>query len=315
MKILCPEPDSFSLKGLELASKICDLESKNMSQKNFELKLKNFQAALIRFNTKINRDLLIKNQQLKAIISPTTGLDHIDIRSAKELGVKVFHLKDSKKFLKNLPATAELTIGLLISLYRKIPSAFSSVKSGYWNPGNSRGFELSGKIIGIVGFGRLGRKVSKIANSFGMKVVFYDPKINHYPKYVKRISSLNKLLMISNVVSLHVHLSADTYHLISYKEISLLKKNSVIINTSRGAIINNKALLDALKKKQILGAAVDVLEDETSIINKIPNRLIKYSEKNNNLIITPHIGGSTFESVEKADLFVLNRFNKFLNKF
>ena len=315
IKILCTEPHSFSTKGLNFASTICYLETKKMTQKEFEIELKYFQGALIRFNTKIDGALLRSNKNLKAIISPTTGLDHIDIKSAEELGIKVFHLRGSKKFLEKLPATAELTFGLMLSLYRKISSAFLSVKSGNWDPGDYRGYELFGKTLGIVGYGRLGEKVSIMAISFGMKVIFFDPKKEFNTiNGIERVKSLDELLSRSDIISLHVHLSKQTHHMICYKEIALLKNNSIIINTSRGSIIQSEALLDALKAGKILGAALDVLEDEKSIIDKKVNRLIEYSKSNNNLIITPHIGGSTYESVEKADLFALKNFKNFIKK-
>ena len=111
-----------------------------------------------------------------------------------------------------------------------------------------------------------------------------------------------------DILSLHLHLNKNTHHLIGEQELSLLKKESIIINTSRGSIIDNLALLKHLEQSKIKGAALDVLEDEASIINKKNNLLIKYSKSNNNLIITPHIGGATYESVKKSDLYVLKKF-------
>lgn len=308
LKILCPEPESFSKEGLEFASKIFKLTAKPMNQKLFESNLKYFDGALIRFNTKISKKLLSKNKNLKFIISPTTGLDHIDIEFCKKFKIKVFHLKNNKNFLKQLPGTAELTFALLLSLLRKIPTAFESVKNGNWETGPYRGLELSNKTIGIIGFGRLGKMVAKIALSFNMKVIFFDPFKKSVSKKIKKISNLNELLKNVDILSLHLHLNENTHHLIGEYELSLLKKESVIINTSRGSIIDNLALLKCLEQSKIMGAALDVLEDETAIIQKNKNPLIEYSKNNNNLIITPHLGGSTYESVKKSDYYILNKY-------
>jgi len=308
LKILCPEPESFSKEGLDFASNIFKLTAKSMDQKQFESNLKFFDGVLIRFNTKITKELLSNNQNLRVILSPTTGLDHIDIEFCKKLKIKVYHIKNDKAFLKQLPGTAELTFALILSLLRKIPSAFESVKNGDWEVAPYRGLELSNKTIGIVGFGRLGKKVAKIALSFDMKVIFFDPFKTSVSKKIKKISVLDELLKEVDILSLHLHLNKNTHHLIGEQELSLLKKESIIINTSRGSIIDNLALLKHLEQSKIKGAALDVLEDEASIINKKNNLLIKYSKSNNNLIITPHIGGATYESVKKSDLYVLNKF-------
>lgn len=310
-KVLCPEPESFSKEGLDFASNIFTLTAKTMDQDLFESNLKYFDGILIRFNTKISKKLLSKNENIRFILSPTTGLDHIDAEYCKRKKIKIYHIKNDMAFLKQLPGTAELTFGLMLSLVRKIPSAFESVKNKNWEVGPFRGLELSDKTIGILGFGRLGKKVANIALSFNMKVIFFDPFKSYKSKKIKKINDLNKFLKAVDILSLHLHLNKNTHHLIGERELSLLKKDSIIINTSRGSIIDNLALLKFLEQSRIKGAALDVLEDEESIINKKDNPLIKYSMSNNNLIITPHIGGATYESVRKSDQYILQ---KFLNK-
>ena len=310
-KVLCPEPESFSKEGLDFASNIFTLTAKTMAQDLFESNLKCFDGILIRFNTKISKKLLSKNKNIRFILSPTTGLDHIDVEYCKRKKIKIYHIKNDIAFLKQLPGTAELTFGLILSLIRKIPSAFESVKNENWEVGPFRGLELSDKTIGILGFGRLGKKVAKIALSFNMKVIFFDPFKSYKSKKIKKINDLNKFLKAVDILSLHLHLNKNTHHLIGERELSLLKKDSIIINTSRGSIIDNLALLKFLEQSRIKGAALDVLEDEESIINKKDNPLINYSMSNNNLIITPHLGGATYESVRKSDQYILQ---KFLNK-
>ena len=313
LKMLCPEPDSFSQSGLDFAGTIADLTAVKLTQSEFNQHASKYDAVLIRFNTKVSSDLLNKKSNLKAIISPTTGLDHIDITAAKNNGVQVFHLYGEKKFLKTISGTAELTIGLMISILRKIPQSFDSVKEGIWDAGLFRGNELSGKTLGIIGCGRLGTKVSRAAIALGMKVVSFDPFISRFPAGVISKRSQSEVFLEADIVSLHVPLLPETIHLIGEDEINQMKNGVVIINTSRGAIIESQSLISGLKKGKVSSAAVDVIENEHSSLRK-DHPFIKYAKKYDNLIITPHIGGATFESVENTDLFILRKFEKELTK-
>jgi D-3-phosphoglycerate dehydrogenase len=309
IRMLCPEPESFSKKGLDFVSQFVDLTSRSLTQLEFEKLAPEYDAVLVRFNTKVDKMIIHRHSNIFAIISPTTGLDHIDLDLAKRNKVKLYHLRGQKKFLKEVSSTAELTIGLLLSLVRKIPESFKSVKLGYWKASSYRGNELSGKTLGVIGCGRLGSKVSRVATSLGMKVIAYDPYISRYPSGVIPKNTLVELLNKSDILTLHVPLSSETKHMIGSKEISLMKDNAILINTSRGSIIETNSLLEGLKSGKIRAAALDVLEREHEIgIYNHP--LIDYALENNNLIITPHIGGATFESVEKTDLFILKKFIK-----
>ena len=309
IRMLCPEPESFSKKGLDFARQFFDLTARSLTQKEFERLAPQYDAILVRFNTNVDKTIIQRHSNIVAIISPTTGLDHIDLDLAKRNKVKVYHLRGQKRFLKGVSSTAELTIGLLLSIVRKIPESFQSVKSGNWEASLYRGNELSGKTLGVIGCGRLGSKVSRVATSLGMKVIVYDPYISRFPSGVIQKQTLLELLNDSDILTLHVPLSSETKHMIDSNEISLMKDNVVLINTSRGAIIETNSLLEGLKSGKISAAALDVLEREHEIrIDSHP--LIKYASENNNLIITPHIGGATFESVEKTDLFILKKFLK-----
>jgi D-3-phosphoglycerate dehydrogenase / 2-oxoglutarate reductase len=309
IKILCPEPNSFSQRGLDYVGEFAQLTAKTISQSEFEKIAPEFDAVLVRFNTKLGSNIFEKKSKIRAIISPTTGLDHIDMKSAKLNGIKVFHLRGEKRFLKGVSGTAELSIGLMLSIMRKIPQSFSAVKAGIWETGPFRGNEVAGKTLGVIGCGRLGSKVSKTAVTLGMKVVAFDPYIKRFPSGVKAMKTQRDLLNQADIVSLHVPLSDETRHLISDLEISQMKKGVIIINTSRGAILKTGSLIEGLIREQVSAAALDVLEDE-HLINEDLHPLIEYASKYDNLIITPHIGGATFESVEKTDLFILKKYFK-----
>jgi D-3-phosphoglycerate dehydrogenase / 2-oxoglutarate reductase len=309
IKILCPEPDSFSQKGLDYARDFSLLTAKTMSQGEFEKNAPQFDAVLVRFNTKVGSNIFGKESNIKAVISPTTGLDHIDIKSAKLNGIKVFHLRGKKRFLKGVSGTAELSIGLMLSVMRKIPQSFSAVKNGIWETGPFRGNEVAGKTLGVIGCGRLGSKVSRTAVALGMKVIAYDPYISRFPAGVEANNTQLDLFNEADIISLHVPLSEETEHLISDGEISQMKDGVVIINTSRGAIIKTSALLDGLSSEHVSAAAIDVIEGERQMRGTL-HPLVEYARKHDNLLITPHIGGATFESVEKTDLFILGNYHK-----
>ena len=307
IRMLCPEPASFSISGLEYASKKCELTALSLTSAQFEEQASSYDSILLRFNTKITSSILTPSSKIKAIISPTTGLDHIDMDIAQKSGVKIFHLKGEKKFLKGISGTAEHTIGLMLSLMRKIPQAYEAAKNNIWIPGPYRGNEVARKTLAIVGCGRLGSKVARIGVALDMKVIAYDPYIKRFPSRVEVRKTLSDVIKDADILSLHVPLNSQTNHMISYDEINQLKDGVVIINTSRGSIISTEALLKGLETRKIAGAALDVLENEHSI-GKFLRPLIKYANNHDNLLITPHIGGATYESVENTDRFILDKY-------
>jgi D-3-phosphoglycerate dehydrogenase len=307
-RILCPEPDSFSAKGLALAASRAELVARRMNQAAFETAAPDFDAVLVRFNTRVRGELLQRASRLQAILSPTTGLDHIDMTGAQRLGVKVFHLRGQKRFLKAISATAELTIALMLAVLRKLPAAVESTRAGHWEPGPFRGREAAGKVLGLVGGGRLGSKVARVGVALGMRVLVYDPLVMRLPAGVVRVDSLQEVLSKADILSLHVPLIPETVHLIGASQFAIMKPGSVLVNTARGAVVDTPALLDALHSGRLAAAAVDVVEDEESILRGGNHILIDYAHQHDNLLITPHIGGATYEAVEKTDVFILNRY-------
>jgi len=308
IRILCPEPESFSAAGLALAGRHADLTARRLDQKAFEALAPDFDAVLIRFNTRIGAALLDAAPRLKSVLSPTTGLDHIAMAAAKARGVRVYHLRGQKRFLKQVSATAELTVTLMLAALRRLPGALAATGRGEWDPGPFRGREAAGKVLGIVGCGRLGRKVACVALALGMRVVVFDPFVARLPGGAERAPTLDALLERADIVTLHVPLMPETTHLIGAAQIARLKPGAVLVNTARGAVVDSAALLDALRSGHLSAAAVDVVEDEAAIVRGEPHPLIEHARRHDNLLITPHIGGATVESVEKTDLFILGRF-------
>jgi D-3-phosphoglycerate dehydrogenase len=241
----------------------------------------------------------------RVIAVPATGLDHIDLDACSDHGIRVVSLRGETEFLRDVRATAELTIALMLSLLRRIPEAAASVRSGVWNRDLFRGRELYGKTAGIVGMGRLGMLVAEYLNAFGMRVIGHDPRHEVLSAIAERAETLDELLRSSDVVTLHVSYSPATHHLIGRDQMALMRPSAVLVNTSRGDVIDESALLDALSSGRLAGAALDVLSGEPSVSPDHP--VVRAARSMPNLLVVPHIGGNTVESAEKTDTFLAGR--------
>jgi len=312
---------------------IVNLESENYSEKAAtllktcgNLSLHNFQSVedaskalefadivISRLRFILDEKLLSKAKNLKIVATPTTGTDHVDTDYLEKRGVKFIALKGERLFLDNIFATAEFTIALTMSLMRNVNSAQNSVLKGNWSRDLFKGFELEGKTVGIIGLGRLGTRVAHYFNAFGAHIVANDiKKVAHKP-YVK-LKSIEALLSESDIVSLHIDYSRDNYHFINSEKLSLIKEGAFFINSSRGGCVDEKALYDALVSNRLRGAAIDVMEGELDGSFKT-SPLFEYARKNSNLIISPHIGGATFESMEKTEIFIAEKIVKEISSF
>jgi len=232
----------------------------------------------------------------RILASPTTSLTHIDYNNLKK-NCKILSLKDrnTKVVLKKITSTAELTIGLILSLYRKINEATNSVNQKRWDRNSFIGNQVYEKKIGIIGFGRIGRMVATTLKGMGAKIYLYDKKKIRIPKgYIKK--NIFYIFKNCDIISLHISSEKENYKFIGRKYLKLMKKNSIIINTARGEIIDENFLYQILKKKKISGAGLDVLIGDSNWKKVGNNKLINFSKSNKNLIITPHIGGCTFEA-------------------
>jgi len=314
MNILNVDPYCYSEKARQALESFGHVEEIIYSRSQLIQKLHNVDVLILRFSHHIDREVLDNAPLLKVIATNATGTDHIDLEYAKKKGVEVISLKGEYEFLRNIHATAELTWGLILAGIRKIPRAFESVKQREWDRNRFLGNELFGQRLGIIGLGRIGEKIAIYAQAFGMDVIAYDvipDKALKYP-FVTMCSSLLECIEQSDILSIHVPLNDQTNKLIGKKELSLMKKNSFLVNTSRGAIVDDEALLAALTTKQIAGAALDVLEGEGVDDFVQENSLVCYASGNDNLLITPHIGGVTFQSWEKTELFIAEKVKQYL---
>lgn len=272
---------------------------------------------VVKLGMKISKKIMDAMPRLAIIGTSTTGLNHIDMEEAKRRRIAVLSLRGETKFLRTIFPTAEETIGLIIMLMRNLHAGFDAVREERWLKERFYGYELFGKTIGIVGFGRLGSMVARYARAFGMEVVACDPHVSAATMRragAKKVS-MDDVFRKSDIVSIHVLLTPKTAHLIKRRHFKLMKRNAYFINTARGEIIDEVALLAALKKKWITGAALDVLANEDPRGAHVKDHpLVRYARTHNNLIIVPHLGGATFESMARTEDFIAEKIVRSLRR-
>lgn len=298
--------DSVDRNGLELLKNFGFevVERPDISNGHLKNEIADFDVLIVRSRTKVTEEIIEAGKNLKIIARAGAGVDNIDVEYAEKKGVKVVCASEAVA-----DAVAELTIGLMIALARQIPKADHTMKDGKWVKREIEGWELNGKTIGIVGFGRIGQKVASIAKAIGMNIIVAElntPPQNLLRELNAELAPLQELLRKSDIVTLHVPLTADTRHMIGKNEIQLMKNGAYVINTSRGAIIDEKALFEALKTGKIAGAALDVYEKEPpedySLI-KLPN-----------VICTPHIGAQTIEAQKNTSICIAKKIIEILER-
>jgi len=308
-KILNTIGEVYTPEARTILEQLGEVDYKNLAQAELLKIISPYQILLVGLGLNINREIITRGENLKIIATATTGLDHIDMAFAKERGIRVLSLKGENDFLDSITGTAELAFGLMINLCRLIPLAIESVQRGEWHRENFRGYNLFEKTLGIVGMGRLGKMMARYGLAFGMRVIFFDPYVNQelFPKYKK--VSFEQFVKESDMISLHVHLNSETENMFTKKVFEKMKSTAYLVNTSRDMVVNEADLLDALMTKKIAGYATDVLSGEIDFGGVIPSGhpLVVYSKNHSNVVIVPHIGGMTFESRTKTDVFIAEK--------
>lgn len=252
--------------------------------------LRDANGIFIRTGVKVSESLLNQMPQLEVIVTATSGFDHIDIEAALRRNIKVFFAPEG-----NILAAAELTFALVLASFRKLRLADQMVRSGEWNREPLQGRELAGKTYGIIGLGRIGSKVATLAKAFSMEVVAFDPYLTdeQFEKTGVERVGLTELLKTSDVISLHVPLTDETRKILNSKTFSEMTPGVVIVNTSRGGVVDENDLLKALDDRIVSAAALDVFESEPLVRS---SQLLKQKD----MIVTPHCGGNTVEAFERS---------------
>jgi D-3-phosphoglycerate dehydrogenase / 2-oxoglutarate reductase len=311
--ILIAESSGFSKQGLLYLETAAQVVLADLDRDSLLSTVRNSDVLWVRLRHRIDREVFEAAPQLRAIATPTTGLNHIDLTEAESRNIQIISLRDEIDFLQGIYATAEYTMALIFSLFRHIPAAHDHAIEGHWNRDLFVGRELFGKIAGIIGYGRIGRMVGRYLRAFGMHVIVCDIREINPAQAEEGIerAPLIELLRNSDLITLHVPFTEKTRRLLGPHEFTNMKKGAWFINTSRGEIVDESALLRGLIENRIAGAALDVLCDERSS-GMSENPVVQYAQSHGNVLITPHIAGCTFESREKTEIFLAGRVVSFL---
>ena len=318
MMILHVEPDVYDEETRNLLEAVGNVDyvyCNTQAEFNTAVSKAPYNALFLRLGLHADSRILDLLPNLQWIVTPTTGLDHIDLRIAKRRMINVVSLTGEVEFLNTVWSTAEHTWALLLALMRKIPSNFREVKKGNWKGEPTKDFmieELHGKTLGIVGYGRLGRMVAGYGFAFGMKILITDhdvTKLNNNSTDYENVG-LERLLSESDVVSIHLPLNKHTYKIIDVNRINLMKNGAILVNTARGGLIDEQGLLAGLEKGKLSGAGLDVLADEHTWDKRVPedHPLILYAKKHDNLILSPHVGGYGRQSIYSTRRFITKKF-------
>ncbi|KGQ26540.1 MULTISPECIES: phosphoglycerate dehydrogenase [Gallibacterium] len=257
----------------------------------------------IRSRTHLTEKVLQHAHKLIAIGCFCIGTNQVDLEAAKQRGIPVFNAPFS-----NTRSVAELVLGEMLLLMRNVPKANFEVHRGVWNKSAAGSNEARGKILGIIGYGHIGSQLSVIAESLGMRVYFYDIENKLPLGNAQQVRTLEELLTMSDVVSLHVPENSSTKNLMSAERIAQLKQGAILINAARGTVLDIDALSAALEAGKLRGAAIDVFPKEPASINEVFESPLRRFE---NVILTPHIGGSTSEAQENIGTEVASKFVKY----
>jgi D-3-phosphoglycerate dehydrogenase len=287
LRILVSDP--LSEEGLKILKDVKEFQVDVITDlKPEKLKeiIKDYDALIVRSATKVTKDIIDSASNLKAIGRAGVGLDNVDLEAATQKGIIVMNTPAG-----NTISTAEHTMSMILSLSRNIPQANASTKKGEWKRSKFMGVELYNKILGIAGFGRIGSEVAKRALSFGMRVLAFDPFLSREvaESIGVEVVELNDLLGRSDYITVHTPLTEETKHMISTAQFAIMKPGVRVVNCARGGIIDEAALVAAIKEGKVIGAAIDVFEKEPVAPE---SELLKLD----NVVVTPHLGASTEEA-------------------
>jgi D-3-phosphoglycerate dehydrogenase len=300
INILVLQPDNYSLDALALYG--------DLGQVYLGLNAgpdKNAVSVLVvRLSYNIDYKFLKSFPKLRWIISPTTGLNHIDLVTCEERNIQVLSLNDQLEAIQLITSTSELTIGLILSLLRNINAAHKDVVYHQrWDRDKFKSRQLSKLNLGVIGLGRVGSHVADYAHAFGMKVMAYDPYISEKifnDNNVKQCD-LTTLLEQSDIVSIHAKLNENNHHLLGLTELRKMREDAIIVNTARGALLDEAAAASQIEQGLLAGIAVDVLEYENTEMEWWESPLVKSAKAGYNILITPHIGGCTIDAMHLTE--------------
>jgi D-3-phosphoglycerate dehydrogenase len=303
--LICDSIDNSGIESLKKSGMIVDYQP-DINSAQLGIVAKNYDVLVVRSRTKITKEIIEASaQNVKIIARVGVGLDNIDVEEAEARKIRVINSPEAAA-----TSVSELVIGLMLSLARKIPYADNEMKKGNWVKKDLVGIELRGKYLGIVGVGSIGRNIGRMGKALRMNLIGHDifPIDKDYIKEVGLIvTDFNTLIESADFITCHVPLTTDTRKMVNREKFSKMKSTAFLINTSRGEVIDEEALYNALSTRKIAGAALDVFEIEpptNNMLLKLPN-----------VICTPHIGAQTNEAQELASIVIAEKIIQSLREF
>ena len=293
----------YQPKNLELAKSLFEVTELDDPRDDTDELLERAEVLWAPLGFPVDEEKLDRCPALRALISNTTSIPHIDHEAASRHGVEVCALDDEQDFLETITPTAEHAMGLLMAAWRKIPAAHRDACSGNWDRRNWGAPRMLSRMrMGIIGYGRLGKKVAKVARALGMEVAYYDPGMEGSS------ASLNELASHSDVLSLHASSTEQNRCLVSREVLEALPRGAVVINTARGELLDTDALLELLESGHLAAAALDTIDGEyfpgfAEQWKRHP--VAKFAREHDNLLLTPHIGGSTLDAWSETERRVI----------
>jgi D-3-phosphoglycerate dehydrogenase / 2-oxoglutarate reductase len=302
--LICDSIDNSGIESLKKSGMIVDYQP-DINSAQLGLVAKNYDVLVVRSRTKISKEIIEASaQNVKIIARVGVGLDNIDVKEAEARKIRVINSPEAAA-----NSVSELVIGLMLSLARKIPFADTEMKRGNWVKKDLVGVELRGKYLGIVGVGSIGRNIGRMGKALRMNLIGHDifPIDKDFIKEVGLIvTDFNTIIESADFITCHVPLTPETRKMVNREKFSKMKSTAFLINTSRGEVIDEEALYDALSNRKIAGAALDVFETEPPTNNK----LLKLP----NVICTPHIGAQTYEAQELASIVIAEKIIQILRE-
>lgn len=294
----------------DVLSGLADVEDVPEDRESLARALPGAHAYVATLKVRLDRALIEAAPQLRFVASPTTGSDHIDLAALSERGIGFACLKGETPFLRTITPTAELAFLHVLAASRHFRAAVAQPLAGEWDSRRVAGATLYGKTLGIVGVGRLGSWMARYGQAFGMTVLGCDPVATDWPDGVERLD-LHGLLSRADIVTLHVHLSDETRKMIGAPQLAVMKPTAILVNTSRGAIVDEAAVLAALEAGRLGHYGCDVLEGETD--GPIADHpIVRYAHRHSNVLITPHMGGVSPDALRRTAGFMAQKVAEFL---
>ena len=311
-KVLCMFDLELPSEAVRILSEVAEVDCLPADCQVLHDIIGNYDAYYGHQGVPIDEPLVARAVKLKAVACATTGTDHLDKQALHRRGIELLTITREYDLLDTFTATAELAWWLLLSCARQTWGAVASVLEGLWSPNHLKfcgGMQLSEATLGVLGYGRLGKMTGEYGKAFRMRVLACDLK----PVEAEGVEQVDfdTLLRESDVINIHIHLTPENYHLLSTAEFERMKDGVLLVNTSRGDIIDEDALIAALDSSKVAAAGLDVIHDEWRE-DMASHPLIQYAREHDNLIITPHIGGGTHKSVAGARVFTAEKLSNFL---